>query len=45
MAAAEGIGVLIDGEQLSHYMMDFGIGVTNVSTLEVRRIDQDYFEG
>ena len=36
--------VLIDGEQLAGYMMDFGIGVTDVSTLHIRRIDQDYFE-
>ena len=37
--------VLIDGEQLANYMMDFGIGVTDVNTLHIRRIDQDYFEG
>jgi restriction system protein len=37
--------VLIDGEQLADYMIDFGIGVTDVSTLQINRIDQDYFEG
>jgi restriction system protein len=37
--------VLIDGEQLAGYMIDFGIGVTDVTTLHIRRIDQDYFEG
>lgn len=37
--------VLIDGNQLADYMIDFGIGVTSVSTLHIRRIDQDYFEG
>lgn len=37
--------VLIDGEQLAGYMIDFGIGVTDVKTLHIRRIDQDYFEG
>jgi restriction system protein len=37
--------VLIDGEQLASYMIDFGIGVTDVTTLQIRRIDQDYFEG
>jgi restriction system protein len=37
--------VLIDGEQLANYMIDFGIGVTDVTTLHIRRIDQDYFEG
>ncbi|CAN5682792.1 restriction endonuclease [soil metagenome] len=36
--------VLIDGEQLTNYMIDFGIGVTDVSTIHVRRIDQDYFD-
>jgi len=36
--------VLIDGEQLANYMMDFGIGVTDVTTLQIRRIDQDYFD-
>lgn len=37
--------VLIDGAQLASYMIDFGIGVTDVTTLHIRRIDQDYFEG
>lgn len=37
--------VLIDGEQLANYMIDFGIGVTDVTTLHIRRIDLDYFEG
>lgn len=36
--------VLIDGEQLANYMIDFGIGVTDVSTVHIRRMDQDYFE-
>ncbi len=36
--------VLIDGEQLARYMIDFGIGVTDVTTLYIRRIDQDYFD-
>lgn len=37
--------VLIDGERLANYMIDFGIGVTDVTTLHIRRIDQDYFDG
>lgn len=37
--------VLIDGAQLASYMIDFGIGVTDVNTLRIQRIDQDYFEG
>lgn len=36
--------VLINGEQLAKYMIDFGIGVADVSTIHVRRIDQDYFD-
>lgn len=36
--------VLIDGEQLAEYMIDFGLGVTTASTFEVKRIDSDYFE-
>lgn len=36
--------VLIGGEQLANYMIDFEIGVANVNTLHIRRIDQDYFD-
>lgn len=36
--------VLIDGQQLAEYMIDFGLGVATVSTFEVKRIDSDYFE-
>lgn len=36
--------VLIDGAQLAELMMDHGIGVTDVQTYVVRRIDTDYFE-
>lgn len=35
--------VLIDGEQLSELMIDFGVGVTTVATYEVKKIDSDYF--
>lgn len=35
--------VLIDGEQLAQYMLDFGIGVTEVASYKVQRIDLDYF--
>jgi restriction system protein len=35
--------ILIDGPQLAEYMIDFGIGVTTVSTYEVKRVDADYF--
>jgi len=36
--------VLIDGEQLTRYMIDFGLGVTLQQTYEVKRTDNDYFE-
>jgi len=35
--------VLIDGEQLAQYMLDFGIGVTEVASYKVQRVDLDYF--
>lgn len=34
---------LVDGQQLAVLMTDFGIGVTPVSTYEVKRVDGDYF--
>lgn len=36
--------VLIDGEQLAQLMIDFDVGVTNVATYTLKRIDPDYFE-
>jgi restriction system protein len=35
--------VLIDGEQLAQLMLDFGVGVTEVASYRVQRIDLDYF--
>jgi restriction system protein len=35
--------VLIDGRQLAQFMIDFGLGVTESSTYQVKRIDSDYF--
>lgn len=35
--------VLVDGEKLAEYMMDYGIGVTEIVSYSVRRIDSDYF--
>jgi restriction system protein len=34
---------LIDGNKLAEYMIDFDIGVSKVSTYDVKRIDSDYF--
>jgi restriction system protein len=36
--------VLIDGPQLSQLMVDFGVGVTEVATYVVKRVDLDYFD-
>jgi len=36
--------VLIDGEQLAQLMIDHNIGVTELSTYTVKKIDLDYFE-
>jgi len=35
--------VLIAGEQLVELMIDFGLGVTTTATLEVKKVDTDYF--
>ena len=35
--------VLIDGQTLANYMIDFSVGVTTVSTYDVKRIDSDFF--
>jgi len=36
--------VLIDGDALSQLMIDHGVGVTSVSSYELKRLDSDYFE-
>jgi restriction system protein len=35
--------ILIDGEELSEYMIDFNVGVTTTSKYELKKIDSDYF--
>ena len=35
--------VLIDGQQLAELMIEFDVGVTQIDTYEVKRIDSDYF--
>ena len=35
--------VLIDGQQIAQYMIDFGIGVSVENTYVVKRLDGDYF--
>jgi restriction system protein len=36
--------ILIDGQQLAGLCIDFGIGVADVASYTVKRIDLDYFE-
>lgn len=36
--------VLIDGQQLSDYMIQYGVGVGVEARYEVKRVDSDYFE-
>jgi restriction system protein len=36
--------VLIDGPRLAELMIDFGIGVTEVASYSIKRLDSDYFE-
>jgi restriction system protein len=35
--------ILIDGAQLAELMFDYGVGVTNVNSYAVKRIDSDFF--
>jgi restriction system protein len=35
--------VLIDGVQLADYMVEFGVGVSDVDTIKLKRLDEDYF--
>jgi restriction system protein len=35
--------VLIDGQELTGLMIDFGLGVTTTATYEIKRVDSDYF--
>jgi restriction system protein len=36
--------VLVNGVRLCNLMIDHGIGVTNATSYEVKRLDSDYFE-
>ena len=35
--------VLVDGEQLAQYMIDFDLAVSTISTYQIKKIDLDYF--
>lgn len=36
--------VLIDGERLAQYMIDYNLGVSVQNTYEIKKVDTDYFE-
>lgn len=36
--------ILIDGEKLSQFMMEHDVGVSKVSSYEIKKVDLDYFE-
>jgi len=36
--------ILIDGTQLTNYMIDYGVGVSVASVYEIKRVDSDFFE-
>jgi restriction system protein len=35
--------VLIDGKRLAELMIDYDVGVTTVTTYQLKRVDSDYF--
>lgn len=35
--------VLIDGKRLAEFMIDYDVGVANILTYQIKRIDSDYF--
>lgn len=35
--------VLIDGVQLADFMIEFGVAVSDVETIKLKRLDEDYF--
>lgn len=36
--------ILIDGEQLANYMIDYELGVSSFTTYNLKKIDNDYFD-
>jgi len=43
VSAIESKIILIDGQQLAQFMIDFGVGVATDATYELKRLDSDYF--
>jgi restriction system protein len=35
--------VLLDGEQVTELMINFGLGVSGVASYEIKRVDSDFF--
>jgi len=35
--------VLIDGDRLTELMIDHGVGVSTISSYEIKTVDSDYF--
>ena len=35
--------ILIDGQKLANYMIDFNVGVSTAQTFRIKRVDSDYF--
>lgn len=38
------VDVKVNMNAMARLMIDFGVGVTSVSTYEVKKLDSDYFE-
>jgi restriction endonuclease Mrr len=36
--------VLIDGAQLANFMIEVGVGVSDMETIRLKRLDEDYLE-
>ena len=36
--------ILIDGEQLADFMIEYGVGVSTVDVYKIKRLDSDYFD-
>ncbi|MGL5508855.1 MAG: restriction endonuclease, partial [Microcoleaceae cyanobacterium] len=35
--------VLINGKQLTQFMIDYNVGISTIRTYEIKKIDSDYF--
>ena len=36
--------ILISGQQLAELMIEYGVGVSTVRSIALKRVDSDYFE-